>query len=109
MVSNLLSNAIKFTQRGGVTVSVRRVRINHRLMVEITVVDTGIGMEPHQVEAAFEPFVQLSESNSREHRGLGLGLALVSRNAKALGATLEVTSKPATGSRFTVRLAQSQR
>jgi signal transduction histidine kinase len=107
IISNLVSNAIKFTDRGGVTVRFRRLRIKQHWLVELAVTDTGIGMERERIEDAFAPFVQLSSSNSREHRGLGLGLALVRRNVKLLGAIMEVKSKPAAGSRFTVQFVEN--
>jgi signal transduction histidine kinase len=103
ILNNLVSNAIKFTDRGGVTVRLRRVRVRHERMLELEVSDTGIGFDPARQQEAFAPFIQLSCSNSRERRGLGLGLALVRRNVIALGAALEVRSKPSNGSRFRVR------
>ncbi len=109
IVSNLVSNAVKFTCRGGVTVRCRRVRAGHKAMLELEIADTGIGMEGRRLEDAFAPFVQLSSSNTRDHRGLGLGLALVRRNVTALGAKLEVRSKPSVGSRFRVRFPEDPR
>jgi signal transduction histidine kinase len=107
IISNLISNGVKFTNRGGVTVRLRRIQVKHQWMFELAVTDTGIGIERERIEDAFAPFVQLSDSNSRAHRGLGLGLSLVRRNVKALGATIEVRSKPASGSRFTVHFADT--
>jgi signal transduction histidine kinase len=75
--------------------------------MELEVTDSGIGIDEARMEEAFAPFVQLSSSNCREHRGLGLGLALVRRNVTALGATLEVKSKCCVGSRFRVRFPGS--
>jgi signal transduction histidine kinase len=106
IIANLVSNAIKFTDRGGVTVRLRRRRIRHKSMVELEVADTGIGMDEERLDEAFAPFVQLSSSSARSYRGLGLGLALVRRNVASLGATLEVKSKLSAGSRFTVRFPE---
>jgi signal transduction histidine kinase len=103
IINNLVSNAIKFTERGGVTVLLRCLRVKHKCLMELEVTDTGIGIDKGRLEDAFAPFVQLSSSNSRDHRGLGLGLALVRRNLIALAATLEVESKPSIGSRLRVR------
>lgn len=107
IMNNLVSNAIKFTDRGGVVVRLRRLRSGHGYEIELEVADTGIGMEEGRVPDAFAPFVQLSSSNSRAHRGLGLGLALVRHNAISLGASLEVKSKLSAGTSFRVRFPES--
>ncbi len=106
IVSNLVSNAIKFTERGEVTLRLRRLRSQSKCTVELEVADTGIGIDAVRLSEAFEPFVQLSNTSARKHRGLGLGLALVASNVKSLGATMEVRSKPAFGSRFKIRFPQ---
>jgi len=107
ILSNLVSNAIKFTDHGAVTVRLRRIGTRPPYEVELEVTDTGIGMEAGRLEEAFMPFVQLSSSNTRAHGGLGLGLALVRRNAISLGARLAVKSKPSAGSSFTLRFPQT--
>ncbi len=105
ILANLVLNAIKFTERGSVTL---RVAGSLERGIDIEVVDTGLGMSPALIKRAAEPFAQLSQSNSRKYRGLGLGLAVVHRNVKALGAKLEVTSTLGQGSRFVVRIPPSQ-
>jgi signal transduction histidine kinase len=107
IINNLVTNAIKFTERGGVTVQFRHVRVRPPCLIELEVRDTGIGIDQRRLEEAFAPFVQLSSSNSRDHRGMGLGLTLVRHNVIALGATLEVESKISSGSRFKVRFPGS--
>ncbi|HVO90592.1 MAG TPA: PAS domain-containing sensor histidine kinase, partial [Casimicrobiaceae bacterium] len=73
VVWNLLSNAIKFTPKGG-KVQVVLERIDSH--VEITVSDTGIGIPPAFLPQVFDRFSQQNGSASREHGGLGLGLAI---------------------------------
>jgi signal transduction histidine kinase len=88
---NLALNAIKFTESGTVTVALRRSRSpekNEALEIEIT--DTGPGIDPAMLERASRPFAQLSHSSARRYRGLGLGLAVVQRNVKALGGRVEL-------------------
>lgn len=100
VVQNLLSNAIKFTQAGGVTV---RVRLDERASrVDISVLDTGIGMTPAQMEGLFRPFSQADASISRRFGGTGLGLALCQKLARAMGGMLSVQSEPEVGSCFTL-------
>jgi two-component system CheB/CheR fusion protein len=74
VLGNLLQNSAKFTPPGGtVVVSVGVVDAE----VEIRVRDTGIGLEPQQLERMFEPFAQVDNTLARTKGGLGLGLALV--------------------------------
>lgn len=109
ILSNLVLNAIKFTDQGSVTIRISRARqrgAEHG--VDIEVADTGLGISPAQIKQAARPFAQLSRSNARKFRGLGLGLAVVHRNVQALGAKLEVSSTPGRGSRFVVRIPPAQ-
>ncbi len=98
---NLLSNAIKFTPEGG-QVCVALARNENGLT--ISVIDTGIGIKPADLEKAFSRFGQIDSSLSRKYDGTGLGLPL-SRNLVELhGGTLEMTSDVGRGTTVTVRL-----
>jgi signal transduction histidine kinase/ActR/RegA family two-component response regulator len=101
VVWNLLSNAVKFTPPGGeVTVSLRR---DHGFV--LTVGDTGIGLDPSFVPHMFEPFRQADGSASREHGGLGLGLAIVRQIVEMHGGTVRARSDGrGQGASFEVRL-----
>jgi CheY-like chemotaxis protein/nitrogen-specific signal transduction histidine kinase len=101
---NLLSNACKFTQNGSVTFTARRDADNGQERLVFTVVDTGIGMTPAQVQQLFQPFTQADSSVSRRFGGTGLGLALSQRFVQMLGGELSVESRPQAGSTFTVRI-----
>lgn len=99
---NLLTNAIKFTPAGGVVTSVLRTVEGH---VEFTVRDTGIGITREFLPHVFERFRQADSSTTREHRGLGLGLAIVRYLVEAHGGSVTVDSEgPGRGSLFSVRL-----
>ena len=103
IVLNLATNAIKFTADGEVTINTSRcVREPQNLAIEVR--DTGAGISGDLLSSAFEPMVQLSHSSVRRHRGLGLGLALVQRNVKALGGRLQVESVVGAGSCFKVTI-----
>ncbi len=94
---NLLSNAVKFTPDGGeVTLKARRID-NH---LEVSVIDTGIGIAPEKVDLLFQPFVQLDGSLARYYEGTGLGLAMVKRLVNLLEGTIELTSEVGKGSCF---------
>ncbi|HST23498.1 MAG TPA: CHASE3 domain-containing protein, partial [Blastocatellia bacterium] len=86
---NLLSNAIKFTPKGG-RVEIRLERINSH--VELIVSDTGKGISADFLPHVFELFRQADSTISREHAGLGLGLAITRRIVEMHGGTIRADS-----------------
>ncbi len=102
---NLLGNAIKFTDSGKVifTVKLLKKTINHNQQiinqVRFQVEDTGVGMNPEQLETIFLPFEQVGES-TRKSEGTGLGLAITTNIIAMMDSKLEVSSKLGEGSRF---------
>ena len=101
IVLNLVGNAIKFTPDGG-SVTVRARRTGDEVCIEIE--DTGIGIAPRDLERVFDEFFQVDGSMSREHGGVGLGLALVRRLLGLLGGAIDVQSELGRGTTFCVRL-----
>jgi signal transduction histidine kinase/CheY-like chemotaxis protein/HPt (histidine-containing phosphotransfer) domain-containing protein len=93
VVLNLVSNAVKFTEHGGVEVVLSRDLRSY--VIEVN--DTGIGMDPAQIESMFDPFTQADASIARRFGGTGLGLAISRRLARALGGDLTGTSRPGSG------------
>lgn len=102
---NLLGNAIKFTPEGEVDVQVAVVdQAGDAQMLEMTVEDTGIGIEPEVQARLFEPFVQAESSTTRRFGGTGLGLTICRKLIDLMNGTLELHSEPGVGTRMTVRL-----
>jgi signal transduction histidine kinase len=102
---NLLSNAVKFTlERGKV---VLRARIEPTGAV-ITVADTGIGIEPHDLPKVFKPFTQLNANVSRKFKGTGLGLPLAKALVELHGGSLAIESAVGKGTTLTIRLPASR-
>ncbi len=102
VVWNLLSNAIKFTPRGG-RVQVRLERVNSH--VEIVISDTGQGIVPEFLPHVFDRFRQADQRTSRQHGGMGLGLAIVRHLVELHGGTVSAESPgEGRGATFTVRL-----
>jgi PAS domain S-box-containing protein len=101
IVWNLVSNAVKFTPKHGV-VQVRLERVNSH--VEIVVSDTGIGIAPDFLPHIFERFRQADSGTTREHGGIGLGLAIVRHLVELHGGTIHAASGGiGSGSTFRVR------
>jgi CheY-like chemotaxis protein len=99
---NLLSNAVKFTPQGG-KVQVRLERVNSHL--EVSVVDTGMGIKPEFLPLVFDRFRQADGSTTRRHGGLGLGLAIVKQLVEMHGGGVRAKSPgEGQGATFTVML-----
>ena len=102
VVWNLLSNAIKFTPKGG-KVQILLSPVNS--MIQITVTDTGQGMNPEFLPHVFERFRQADASTTRLHGGLGLGLAIVRHLVELHGGRVQADSPgEKQGATFTVSL-----
>src|SRR5690242_9158264 len=102
VVWNLLSNAIKFTPRGG-RVQICSQRVNSHL--EIVVSDTGQGISADFLPHVFDRFRQADQKTSRQHGGMGLGLAIVRHLVEMHGGTVRANSEgEGKGATFTVML-----
>jgi PAS domain S-box-containing protein len=86
---NLLSNAVKFTPKGG-RIQVRLERVNSH--IELSVSDTGQGIDPAFLPHLFERFRQADASTTRKHGGLGIGLAIVKEIVELHGGTVRAKS-----------------
>ena len=106
MLLNLVSNAIKFTPDGG-SITIRAARGPKSM--EISVIDTGIGMSDADQAQIFQEFHQLDSGPARRHEGTGLGLALTKRFALLHGGDVQVRSRVNEGSVFTLTLPLEQR
>jgi len=91
IIWNLVKNAIKFTREGGEIVVSTTNPVPH--ILEISIRDTGIGLEPDVMERMFDPFEQGDRSFQTRFGGLGLGLAISKSLAQAHGGTLVARSK----------------
>ncbi|MFF4818582.1 HAMP domain-containing protein [Kitasatospora sp. NPDC001309] len=111
VLRNLLSNAVKFTDTGRVELRIERAEgadvppeLRRTTAVAFHVEDTGIGIDTAHLETIFGAFQQEDGTTSRRFGGTGLGLSISRELARLLGGSLDVTSTPGRGSRFTLYL-----
>jgi PAS domain S-box-containing protein len=105
VVLNLLSNAVKFTERGSVRVHLAVAKPDSGADVcHVSVSDTGIGIPHEKLPLLFGKFNQVDSSLVRKYEGAGLGLAVCRELVQLMGGTIEVASKPGSGSEFTVKV-----
>ena len=97
---NLVQNAVKYTQKGGITIRLAP-KTDH---IELSVIDTGIGMTSHYLNRAFDPFTQESEGRNKKFQGIGLGIALAKRYLELNQIELELDSKVNKGTRVLLRI-----
>jgi len=100
-VHNLIENAINYSE-GGTKVSINR-EIEDGI-VNVSVIDQGIGISESEIERIFERFYRVDQARSRETGGTGLGLAIVKHVARNHGGDVAVWSSPGVGSTFSLRL-----
>ncbi|MCB9980063.1 MAG: response regulator [Rhodospirillales bacterium] len=107
---NLVGNAIKFTEKGGVTIHVRKgppisnEKAQNQFSLIISIVDSGIGISAESLLNLFSPFSQADLSISGKYGGSGLGLAICKRLVELMKGEITAESQSGKGSTFTIRL-----
>ncbi|HXH19845.1 MAG TPA: ATP-binding protein [Chitinophagales bacterium] len=103
---NLVNNSVKFTERGGITITARKVpsRNSKKIIIEFSVKDTGIGISKDKLTLIFRSFAQGGKDISRKYGGTGLGLAICKQLVQLQKGHIAVESKPGQGSVFTFRI-----
>lgn len=100
ILSILLSNAIKFTPVGQVSITSQLTHFDNSNRWQITITDTGIGIDSDYIDDIFNPFFQVDSSQTRQYEGTGVGLPVVKQIAQLMSATIEVESTLGVGSQF---------
>ena len=105
ILASIVDNAVKFTEKGSVGVyCLLEKREPEQVFLNVTVRDTGIGMDREQEEGIFAAFAQVDTSITRRHGGIGLGLAIAKNLTKISGGKLELHSKRGHGTEVVLRI-----
>ncbi len=98
---NLLGNAVKFTDEGEIVLKVRW----DAGTLQVSVSDTGIGIQPENLDRVFEPFARIAGSRAT---GTGLGLTITRKLVELMQGTIRVRSAPGKGATFEVRIPAAE-
>lgn len=96
---NLITNAIKYSEKGNIKVNI--VLSNE---LEISIIDTGIGIPDNKINTIFDSFVQIENTYIKAHEGVGLGLSIVKQLVELLEGTINLESKLGVGTTFKITL-----
>lgn len=100
-VRNLISNAVKYTSNGRIDVSlVARTKDDGAISVEVSVKDTGLGIDPQDHARIFDEFAMVAEQGADRKTGFGLGLAIAKSSVERLNGHIGIDSSPGLGSTF---------
>ncbi len=107
ILHNLLTNAIRFTEAGSITLTVGGTPAKDRFNLEISVIDTGVGVEEDKLNTIFEPFEQGKSGIERSAGGgTGLGLSITRSLVEAMDGTIKAERNPSGGTIFRFSIAQ---
>ena len=107
VITNILTNAVKYTKQGTVTLTMSGEFIDDdKIMLYVSVEDTGIGIREEDIEKLFQSFIRLDETKNKNIEGTGLGISIVKELLHMMGSKLEVSSVYGKGSNFSFKLLQ---
>jgi signal transduction histidine kinase/DNA-binding response OmpR family regulator len=101
IITNLLSNAVKFTEQGEVSLRVSALNVDRdKQRLCFTIEDTGIGIDPGNLDSLFDMFTQASSDTTRKYGGTGLGLNVCKKLVEMQKGEIGATGKPGQGASF---------
>jgi two-component system cell cycle sensor histidine kinase PleC len=103
---NILSNSVKFTKENGIIEISARTNSEHNLRIVIK--DNGIGIPKDKIKTLFQPFVQVENVMTKEHKGSGLGLVLIKKLVESYQGTVELSSKLGEGTKMVLIFPKSR-
>jgi len=105
ILQNLIGNAFKFTPQGQIKLGVKN--LPEKRCIEFCVADSGIGIDPQDMDRIFSAFEQIREAHTGDFNGVGLGLSIVKNYLELMNGDIRVESRPGKGSTFTFTVPHS--
>ncbi|MCO5388763.1 MAG: response regulator [Desulfosporosinus sp.] len=110
VLNNIIGNAVKFTHKGEVVVKLKVLKESQeKVLLQIEIQDTGIGMSETTKQKLFQVFTQADASTTRKYEGTGLGLAISKRIIELIGGNINVDSVLGKGSTFIITIELEKR
>ena len=112
VITNILSNAVKYTKEGSITFKAGFEKMEENpdsVKLIISVKDTGIGIDPKDMDRLFVAFERIDENKNRNIEGTGLGMSIAQSFLRMMGSSIEVESQYGKGSTFSFELVQGVR
>ena len=109
VITNILTNAAKYMENGSVTLKLsckKADRENNKVVIGVSVIDTGIGIKPEDIRKLFTKFERIEEKRNRNIEGTGLGMSITKSFLDMMGSELKVESTYGKGSTFSFDLEQ---
>lgn len=101
ILTNIIVNAVKYTHEGTITITVNHKKVTDtRIVLIVSVKDTGIGMKPETIDHLFTPYERIDQMKNRFIEGTGLGMSITQKLLQLMGTSLEVESIYGVGSDF---------
>ncbi len=104
IINNLLDNAVKYTKKGSISIEISKEIILNKSYLQISIIDTGIGISKENFEKIFHYFSQVSEGYTRSYEGTGLGLSITKHYIEILNGEISIESEIDKGSSFIIRI-----
>ena len=106
MLRHLIENSLKFTQEGGVYVKLSTLRRDYGANLQISVCDTGLGMNDEQLSKVFGKLYQVDSDRTRRSSGIGLGLTVTSGLVRSMGGFIRIESEIGKGTEVNISIPQ---
>ena len=105
VITNLLTNAVKYTEKGSITLSIKKGETGDKTVrLTVAVKDTGIGIRPEDMEKLFDEYKRLDEKRNHNVEGTGLGLSITRNIILMHKGSITAESTPGEGSVFVIRI-----